>query len=104
MSLDSVSLMMQLRGVSLLILRKNLVFLLHNRHAELPSCVGDTETGRQPRKGCMKMVSNSSSIMLPRLNTCVIIALRRSTSRKNCAKDGQETGFPLLIHEINAEL
>ena len=96
--------MMQLRGVPLLILRKNLVFLLHNRHAELPSCVGDTETGRQPRKGCMKMVSNSSSIMLPRLNTCVIIALRRSTSRKNCAKDGQETGFPLFIHEINAEL
>ena len=104
MSLDSVSLMMQLRGVPLLILRKNLVFLLHNRHAELPSCVGDAETGRQPRKGCMKMVPNSSSIMLPRLNTCVIIALRRPTSRKNCAKDGQETGFPLFIHEINAEL
>ena len=104
MSLDSVSLMVQLRGASLLILRKNLVFLLHNGHAELPSCVGDVENGRCLRKGCMKMVSNSPSIMFPWLNTCVIIALRRSTSRQNCAKDGQETGFPLFIHEINAEL
>ena len=96
--------MLQLCGVLLLILRKKLVFLLYSEHVELPSCVGDVENGRCLRKGCMKMVSNSPSIMLPRLNTCVIIALRRSTSRQNCAKDGQETGFPLFIHEINAEL
>ena len=96
--------MMQLRGASLLILRKNLVLLLHNRHAELPSCVGGVEKDRRLRKGCMKMVLDSSFIMLPLLNTCVIIALRCSTSRQNCAKDGQETGFPLFIHEINAEL
>ena len=81
MSLNSVSLMLQLCGVLLLILRKKLVFLLYSEHVELPSCVGDIETGRQPRKGCMKMVLDSSFIMLPLLSTCVIIALRRPASR-----------------------
>ena len=102
MSLDSVSLMLQLCGVLLLILRKKLVFLLHSEHVELPSCVGGVEKDRHLRKGCMKMVLDSSFIMLPLLNTCVIIALRRPASRQNCAKDGQKTGFPLFIHEINA--
>ena len=54
MSLDSVSLMLQLCGVLLLILRKKLVFLLHGEHVELPSCVGGVEKDRRLRKGCME--------------------------------------------------
>lgn len=54
MSLDSVSLMLQLCGVLLLILRKKLVFLLHSEHVELPSCVGGVEKDRRLRKGCME--------------------------------------------------